>query len=129
MMNGGSFYKKKYSMNLEPKTAFAMETQILIGGFRSVKPEEIILLQADVNYTVIHFKDGEKFTVATPLKSLQSRLEPFNFYRTHKSFMVNLNCVKSYPEPHKQVQLVDNKQVMVSRRRINGLKKSLLIEC
>jgi DNA-binding LytR/AlgR family response regulator len=112
--------------NLEPKTAFAMENQILIGGFRSVKPQDVMLLQADVNYTVVYFKDGEKFTVATPLKSLQSRLEPFNFYRTHKSFLVNLDCVKNFLEPHKQVQMIDNKRVTVSRRRANGLKKSLL---
>ena len=113
--------------NLDPKTAFAMENTILIGGFRSVKPEEIMLLQADVNYTVVHFKDGEKFIVATPLKSLQSRLEPFNFYRTHKSFLVNLNCVKYFLEPHKLVQMTDNKRITVSRRKVNGLKKSLLI--
>lgn len=105
-----------------------MENTIALGGFRSVKPDEILLLQADINYTVIHFKDGEKFIVATPLKSLQSRLEPFKFYRTHKSFMINLDCVKCYLEPHKQVQMTDNKKVMVSRRRVNGLKKSLSIE-
>jgi DNA-binding LytR/AlgR family response regulator len=114
--------------NLEPKTAFAMENQVLIGGFRTVKPQDVMLLQADVNYTVVYFKDGEKFTVATPLKSLQSRLESFNFYRTHKSFLVNLDCVKNFLEPHKQLQMIDNKRITVSRRRVNGLKKSLLME-
>lgn len=104
-----------------------MENTILIGGFRSVKPNDIILLEADINYTVVHFKNGEKFIVATPLKSLQSRLEPFNFYRTHKSFMVNLDCVASYLESHKQVQMIDNKKIIVSRRRANGLKKYLLM--
>lgn len=102
-----------------------MET-IAIGGFRSVRPDDIVLLEADINYTVVHFKDGEKFIVATPLKSLQSRLEPFNFYRTHKSYMVNLNCVASYLELHKQVQMIDNKKIIVSRRKVNGLKKSLM---
>lgn len=103
-----------------------MENTIAIGGFRSVRPDDIVLLEADINYTVVHFKGGEKFIVATPLKSLQSRLEPFNFYRTHKSYMVNLNCVMSYLEPHKQVQMIDNKKIIVSRRKVNGLKKSLM---
>ncbi|WP_435355527.1 LytR/AlgR family response regulator transcription factor [Emticicia sp. SJ17W-69] len=103
-----------------------MENTIPIGGFRWVKPNEIMLLQADINYTVIHFKDGEKFIVATPLKSLQARFEPFNFYRTHKSFMVNLEFVEHFLEPHKQLQMTNNKKVMVSRRKVNGLKKSLL---
>jgi DNA-binding LytR/AlgR family response regulator len=105
-----------------------MENTIAIGGFRSVRPDDILLLEADINYTVVHFKDGEKFIVATPLKSLQSRLEPFNFYRTHKSYLVNLNCVTSYLEPHKQVQMIDNKKIIVSRRKVNGLKKSLIAD-
>ncbi len=104
-----------------------MKNEIAIGGFKSVKPEEILLLEADINYTVVHFKDGKKFIVATPLKSLQSRFEPYNFYRTHKSYMVNLKCVECYLEPHKQVQMTDNKKVTVSRRRANGLKRHLLI--
>jgi len=104
-----------------------MENVISIGGFRSVRPNEIVLLEADINYTVVHFRDGEKFIVATPLKILQSRFEPFNFYRTHKSYMVNLEFVMSYLEPHKKLQLADNKKVIVSRRRVNGLKKHLMI--
>lgn len=113
--------------NLKPKITIAMkENEINIGGRRQVKPNEIILLEADINYTVVYFKDGEKFIVATPLKSLQTRFEEFNFYRTHKSFMINLDSVKCFLEPHKQVQMLDNKKVTVSRRKVNGLKKSLL---
>lgn len=107
--------------------------EIQIGGFRTVNPEEIMMLQADINYTVLYFIDGKKAIVATTLKKLESRLKPFNFYRTHKSYLVNIACIKSYLEPHKQVQMIDNQQfgvpkVTVSRRRINGLKKCLLVE-
>ena len=101
-----------------------MKNEIAIGGFRSVSPDEILLFEADINYTVVHFKDGKKFIVATPLKSLQSR---FELYRTHKSYMINLSCVERYLEPHKQVQMIDNKKITVSRRKVSGLKKHLLV--
>ena len=122
------FLLKQTKLEFRTQNKNAMENTIALGGFRSAKPDEILLLQADINYTVVHFKDGEKFIVATSLKNLQSRLEPFNFYRTHKSFMINLDCVKNFLEPHNQVQMTDNKKIIVSRRKVNGLKKSLLME-
>jgi DNA-binding LytR/AlgR family response regulator len=108
-----------------------METQeiqnIHIGGRQEVNPEDVALLQADINYTVLYFRDGNKRIVATTLKTLESRFKPFNFYRTHKSFLVNIDYVKCYLKPHNQVQMSDDKKILVSRRKVDGLKKCLLI--
>jgi DNA-binding LytR/AlgR family response regulator len=109
-----------------------METQdiqnIHIGGRKAVNPQEVAMLQADVNYTVLYFTDGNKSIVATTLKTLESRFKPFNFYRTHKSYLVNIACVKCYLKPHNQVQMSDDKKILVSRRKVDGLKKCLHIE-
>ncbi len=109
-----------------------MDTQsirnIHIGGRKEVNPQEVAMLQADVNYTVLYFRDGKKAVVATPLKTLESRFKPFNFYRTHKSYLVNIACVKCYLKPHNQVQMSDDKKILVSRRKVDGLKKRLFIE-
>jgi DNA-binding LytR/AlgR family response regulator len=72
------------------------EIEIHIGGKLRVIPHEIMMLQAEINYTILYFIDGKKSIVATTLKKLESRFEPFNFFRPHKSFMVNLNCVKYF---------------------------------
>jgi DNA-binding LytR/AlgR family response regulator len=101
--------------------------EIQVNGRKQVNPQEIMLLKADVNYTVIYFIDGKKSIVATSLKNLQPRFEPYNFFRTHKSFMVNIDFVKCFLEPHKQVQMIDNQKIVVSRRKANSLKKHLLI--
>ncbi len=100
---------------------------IHIGGRQEVNPQEVIMLQADVNYTIVHFSNGKKAIVATPLKTLESRFSAFDFYRTHKSFLVNIKCVKRYLEATHTVQMSDNQKVMVSRRKVNGLKKCLLV--
>ncbi len=101
---------------------------IHIGGRQEVNPQEVVMLQADINYTVLFFADGTKTIVATPLKTLESRFMPFDFYRTHKSFLVNIKCVERYLEATHTLQMNNNKKILVSRRKVNGLKKCLLVE-
>lgn len=98
---------------------------VLIGGRTAVNPEKVVLLVASVNYTIIYLSDGKKTIVATPLKALEARFQPFDFYRTHKSFMVNLAYIKTYLPTHSKIEMIDNQKVLVSRRKANGLKKHL----
>lgn len=95
---------------------------IPIGGRTTVNPQEIILLQADINYTILYFANGQKTIVATPLKTLERRLVPYDFYRTHKSYLINLKCVKLFSEATNIVQMTDNHRVIVSRRKRTMLK-------
>lgn len=99
--------------------------KIAVGGRKSVNPEDVIILKANVNYTIIYFKNGQKCIVATPLKSLEVRFEGHNFYRVHKSFMVNLAYVKNYIQTNNKVEMIDNQKALVSRRKAIGLKKYL----
>lgn len=98
---------------------------IPIGGGRRVNPEEVILLQADINYTVLFFTNGKKAMVATTLKSLESRFVPFDFFRTHKSFLVNLKCIQNFSETTNIIRMTDNHTVIVSRRKKIKLKEQL----
>jgi DNA-binding LytR/AlgR family response regulator len=110
------------------KTPDVMQTSrfIPIGGGQRVKPEDVILLQADVNYTIIHFSDGKKAMVATTLKRLEQRFMPYAFYRIHKSYVVNLHQIKNFTEMPSNVELLNDQMVSVSRRRKEGLKKWLI---
>lgn len=98
---------------------------ISIGGRQEVKPEEVLMLQAEINYTLVYFVNGRKTIVATPLKKLEERFTPFEFYRTHKSYMVNLKCVAFLHEATNTVQMTDNHKVIVSRRKRTRLKEYL----
>ena len=98
---------------------------IHIGGRQRVNPQEVVMLQADVNYTVLFFANGKKAIVATTLKSLEPRFLPFDFFRTHKSYLVNLKCVQNFSEVTNILQMVDNHVVTVSRRRRTRLKEQL----
>lgn len=99
--------------------------KIHIGGRRKVIPKNVVLFEGDVNYSHVHFKNGAKITVATTLKSLEERFVPFNFYRSHKKYLVNIKEVASYTTF--QVSLSNNKTVLVSRRKEEELLKKLEI--
>lgn len=94
-----------------------METQITIGGRKTVNPQEVISLKGEINYTTVFFVDGKrKEIVATTLKKIQANLEPFpNFYRVTKSTIINLDCIERIK--NNQIHLVNGEVIIPSRRR------------
>ncbi|MGR3810357.1 LytR/AlgR family response regulator transcription factor [Jiulongibacter sp. NS-SX5] len=99
-----------------------MKNFISIGG-RIILPEDnIVLLEGNENYTNVYTKTGEKHTVATTLKQLENRVSKA-FYRSHKSFIINLNEVSSFDES--VIKLKNNRKVLVSRRRKQGLREQM----
>jgi DNA-binding LytR/AlgR family response regulator len=69
-------------------------TEISIGGRKKVCPDDIILLKADVNYSVLYLTNGSKIIVATTLKTLEARFSQCMFFRTNKSYLINLRYVQ-----------------------------------
>lgn len=60
--------------------------EIHIGGRIKICPDEIMLLEANTNYTMLYLQDGHKLIVATTLKQLEKRFAVCqNFFRPHKS--------------------------------------------
>ncbi len=93
---------------------------VLIGGRKTINPKDVILLEADENYTQIHFVNGAKITVATTLKRLEERFSGcIEFFRTHKSYLINLNYIKQISnlggEVH--VKMRNDYKVTISRRK------------
>ncbi len=58
--------------------------------------QHIIKCQSSVNYTVFHLHDGKEIVVSKTLKEFDEQLSPYGFYRTHKSWLINLNFVSGY---------------------------------
>ena len=99
---------------------------ILIGGWQSLLPKDIVLLQANENYTNVHLTNGRQIVVATTLKTLEKRFALVSFFRTHKSFLINLSCVKSHSET--SILLSNEVEVTLSRRKKEGFQKAIMIE-
>jgi len=65
-------------------------------GLVFVDASEIIYGESSGNYTIIHTKDGRKFTISRTLKDYEDLLRHHHFFRIHHSFLINLKEVKSY---------------------------------
>jgi len=91
---------------------------IKLAGKKKVNPAEVLFMKADVNYTEVFLQDGERLIVSKTLKELEKRFVNYNFFRTHKSYMVNLKYVTGY-QIHEGllVKVQDEHRVSLSRRR------------
>jgi two-component system, LytTR family, response regulator len=97
---------------------------IAIGGFKKALPSDIIFMEAQVNYTKIHFADGEVFRVAYTLKKLAKRFEAMpNFFRASSSNLVNLHHMKDYKKETTEIILLHDHKIKISRRKLMNFKK------
>lgn len=90
-----------------------------LGSIRYVALDEIISLQADSNYTIIHLKDMQKLVISKTLKDFEELLDKNLFVRIHKSYIVHLNYIKEYSTMDGgMVKMVDGNQWSISRRQL-----------
>lgn len=95
-------------------------------GIDFVEADDIIIAQADRSYAQFHMKSGKKIIVSKPLKEYEELLEECNFFRVHKSHMVNLNHIEKYVKGKGGYVIMDDgSHVDVSVRRKEELLKVL----
>ncbi|MCB9290339.1 MAG: response regulator transcription factor [Lewinellaceae bacterium] len=87
-----------------------------------VDPQEIVLCSSDSNYTMIFLSSGRKKLISRTLKEFEDLLTPFNFYRPHNSYLINLSKVKEYIRSDGGYIVMDNQmKVPVSKSRKDEL--------
>ncbi|WP_341224518.1 LytTR family DNA-binding domain-containing protein [uncultured Arcticibacterium sp.] len=82
-------------------------------------PPDIIRIEADINYSIVHLTSGKKIILAKTLKQFQEMLDPQNFVRPCRSHLINTRFIKKASET--KVILKNGFQLPVSRRRRIGL--------
>lgn len=87
-------------------------------GYQIVKVSNILFCQADINYSTIHLIDGTSFTIVSTLKNLEEILPETSFFRCHKSFLVNINHIKTYDKSRDKIVLDSGKEVDIATRRV-----------
>ena len=83
-----------------------------------MKLEDIILCEAEKNYTIIHLKDKKNIIVSRPLLEYENILEGTTFLRIHRTFLINLQHVTEYHRGEGGVIIMSNgEEVEISRRK------------
>jgi two-component system, LytTR family, response regulator len=91
-----------------------------MGGISFIEVNEIVSLQADSNYTIIHMTNMQKMVITKTLKEFELLLDESQFFRIHKSYIVNLTHIKEYSSSDGGlVKMVDGNQWSISRRQID----------
>ncbi|GGG98452.1 hypothetical protein GCM10011416_15750 [Polaribacter pacificus] len=97
----------------------------------SLKLQEWLFAEVESNYTeIVSFSETgiDKRLLRIPLKDLEDQLKPFaNSYKTHRSYLVNLNAIENISGNAQGYQLrLKNypKSIPVSRSQIKGFNEA-----
>jgi two-component system, LytTR family, response regulator len=94
-------------------------------GFDVIKTADIIKLQANGNFTDVYLTSGNSKMICKFLKHFDEVLD-VPFVRIHRSFIVNINYIKSYSKgAGGYVTLLDGSEMEVSATYKEGLLKLL----
>ena len=65
-------------------------------GLAFIRVDEIIYLEASINYTHIYLEDKRRYLVSRTLKEFEDILPEDTFLRIHHSHIINKNFVERY---------------------------------
>lgn len=89
-----------------------------IDGIYFINIKEIVRCEAEDNYTHIHLQNGDRITASKTIKFYEDLLNGMNFYRVHKSHLINLNYMRKFVKGDGGFLIMDDdKHIEVSRRR------------
>jgi two-component system LytT family response regulator len=97
-------------------------------GIHIIDIENILYMEASSNYTTFHFRQGKSITASRNLAFYESQLSKTRFFRAHNSFLIQLRYITRYIRGEGGfVEMVDGRQLEVSRRRKADLLRTLNI--
>jgi two-component system LytT family response regulator len=95
-------------------------------GFKIVKLSDLMYLEADCNYTILHLSGLDKIVATRLLGDFEKILEPTEFFRIHKSTIINLKYLKGYSSYEGNfAELVDGTRLNISRRKLNEFRDAV----
>jgi len=91
-----------------------------------VPVKEIIYCEAHGSYTFVYRIDGSIYVSCKNLRVITRLLDKQGFARIHKSYLVNMECIKTLIMDRKAILVLTNdKKLDVARRKKQALLKKL----
>ncbi|MGB3078281.1 MAG: LytTR family DNA-binding domain-containing protein [Saprospiraceae bacterium] len=79
---------------------------------------DIVYLEAESNYTTLHFVNHPKLIASRTMRDFEELLPSDMFFRTHNSYIINLNFIKRYLKGDGgQIEMQNGHFVDVARRK------------
>jgi len=103
------------------KTGSPLEMKLCVPtlkGFMVLKLKDIIVCEAEKNYTIIHLHNNKTVTISRPLLEYEKILESTTFLRVHRTYLINLHHVSEYHRGEGGVAIMSNGlEIEISRRK------------
>ncbi|MBW7914390.1 MAG: response regulator [Taibaiella sp.] len=92
-------------------------------SIKFIELDTIVYFKADSSYTEIHFTDDTKLVISRTLKNIEETLEgEQHFFRSHKSYLVNMKYVAEYVKSDGGYLLLKNdKEIPVTPDKVQEL--------
>ena len=91
-----------------------------------VDPNDIVVCEANSNYTNVYLVEGRKRVISKTLKDFEEMLIQFDFFRPHNSHLINLGRVKEFIRGDGGYLVMENKmKIPVSKNRKEELMQLL----
>jgi len=101
--------------NVKGNTRLVLNTQ---DSIYVVEVSEIISCKADKNYTEVNVLNKKKLVISKTLKDFEGMLKGCGFFRTHQSYLINLNYINYYEKGlGGTIIMQDNSRIPVSSRK------------
>jgi len=89
-------------------------------GFRIINVSDLMYLEADNRYTILHLSGLDKIVATRSLGEFENLLEHPMFFRIHKSAIINLKYLKAYSSYQGNfAELTDGTRISVARRKLS----------
>jgi two-component system LytT family response regulator len=106
--------------------------KLLVKGKESmsfIDVKDIILIQRENNSTVIYTRQ-DSFTTSAGLSDIESKLDPAQFMRSHKSYLINISQIKKIEPYGRWTYIVTfkdlNKDALMTTEKFEEIKKRYL---
>ncbi len=95
-------------------------------GLKLIETKDVVYLEASGNCTMIYFSDGKRYLDTRTLKIYEEILNPYDFFRIHKSYIVNMDYLKEYINEDGHFAVLKSGNLLpVARNRVSTFVKTL----
>src|SRR5882724_10827926 len=123
-LNNKNFENKTFEEQLQiflqyqhPATQLGKIALPVLNGLELINVDDIIKIKGENVYSVFHLTNGKKIMASLTLKEVEGMLRRSDFFRVHKSYIVNLKYISRYIKGEGGIViLTDGSEVEVSRR-------------
>ena len=92
---------------------------------KNIPLHEIIMLQGNINYSLIYLRGGRKMLMTRTLKIFDELLENHNFLRTHRGFLINCDHLLRIDKLQEKAFLTNDLKAHIARRRRTEVSRRL----